>query len=227
MKQLLLSALIFTCLALPFSLAINASESSRTKGNAPEGFTVIEEQPEGELRVYTRSGKVVEEIIEDTYNTTVTMGFDGDDVWLQGLYDMMPQTWLKGHRDGKTITFSTGQPLGSYLNKPAYLIGAQSDSEGNPVISDIVFTYDAANHTFAATSAVIAIGINKTGLLGLQNMYNATFTPDKAAGIETVCDPTASGQHPVYDLQGRRIDARHATSNKGILISNGKKVVLR
>lgn len=36
-----------------------------TQKKAPEGFTVIEEQPEDELRIYSRSGSIVKEIIND------------------------------------------------------------------------------------------------------------------------------------------------------------------
>lgn len=167
-------------------------------------------------------------------SATVQVGIDHTQgrIYIKGITPIMPDAFIEGTID-ETLgraSFATPQFLGNYDGEETsqYPIFFQAyNGNTGQLLSRIGFTYNAANHTFAATSAVIAIGINKTGLLGLQNMYNATFTPDKAAGIETVCDPTASGQHPVYDLQGRRIDARHATSNKGILISNGKKVVLR
>lgn len=77
------------------------------------------------------------------YNSTVQIGFDGDDVWLQGLTDLLPQAWLKGTREGNRLSFPSGQLLGSYYNTPVYMIGAEPDENGNPVVAEgITFEYD-------------------------------------------------------------------------------------
>ena len=77
-----------------------------------------------------------------TMETTVQLGFDGDDVWIQGITPLLPQVWVKGSRSGNTITIPSGQMLGSYYSAILYLVGAQPDENDEPVIADIVFTYD-------------------------------------------------------------------------------------
>ncbi|MBP5714566.1 MAG: M6 family metalloprotease domain-containing protein [Prevotella sp.] len=42
------------------------------------------------------------------------IGFDGNDVYLQGLCADLPQAWIKGAMDGTTVTFAGDQYLGIY-----------------------------------------------------------------------------------------------------------------
>ena len=44
----------------------------------------------------------------------VNIGFDGNDVYLQGFCHYLPQAWLKGTLDGNTITFAGYQYFGPY-----------------------------------------------------------------------------------------------------------------
>lgn len=93
-----------------------------TQKKAPEGFTVIEEQPEGELRIYSRSGSIVKEIINDddvyeivtgTQDGTVNIVFakDGSVYFQRPVSESYYEGWVKGtlSRDGRTITVPTGQ----------------------------------------------------------------------------------------------------------------------
>ncbi|MBO4810098.1 MAG: hypothetical protein J5552_00865 [Prevotella sp.] len=73
----------------------------------------------------------------DPVSGYVNIGFDGDDVYLQGLCTYLPETWIKGTIDGNTITFPGDQYFGPYdadfyTHYEFYL-----RSEG------VVFTYDA------------------------------------------------------------------------------------
>lgn len=67
----------------------------------------------------------------------VNIGFDGSDVYLQGLCTYLPEVWIKGTLEGNTITFPGDQYFGgydadSYTHYEFYL-------RSEPV----VFTYDA------------------------------------------------------------------------------------
>ncbi len=50
----------------------------------------------------------------DAYTAVVKLGFDGDDVWLNGISQYLPEAWIKGVRDGNKVTFANPQLLGSY-----------------------------------------------------------------------------------------------------------------
>lgn len=45
-------------------------------------------------------------------NGYLNIGFDGNDVYLQGLCTSLPQAWIKGTLDGTTITFAGNQYFG-------------------------------------------------------------------------------------------------------------------
>ena len=67
----------------------------------------------------------------------VNIGFDGNDVYLQGLCHYLPETWIKGTLEGSTITFPGDQYFGpydadSYTHYEFYLRS-----------EEVVFTYDA------------------------------------------------------------------------------------
>ena len=53
------------------------------------------------------------ENIED-YSTSVNVGFDGDDVYVQGLCSYTPEAWIKGTRSGDQVVFKTDQYFGYY-----------------------------------------------------------------------------------------------------------------
>lgn len=74
---------------------------------------------------------------------SVYIGFDGSDVYIQGLSTYLPDAWVKGTLDGTTITFPYGQYLGNY--------GGSYDMYLNTLLSaDVVFNYDAEAGTLTA-----------------------------------------------------------------------------
>ena len=77
------------------------------------------------------------------FNAKMQLGFDGDDVWLQGISTLLPDAWIKGTRSGDALVFPSGQLLGYYAGSPLYLVGAEPDAAGEPVVSAaITFTAD-------------------------------------------------------------------------------------
>ena len=55
--------------------------------------------------VYHLTTAVNDGMAWDAYHTQVKIGFDGDDAWLQGICPYLPEAWIKGTRDGNTVTF--------------------------------------------------------------------------------------------------------------------------
>ena len=79
-----------------------------------------------------------------SYN--VNIGFDGDDVYMQGLLYFAPTAWLKGTRNADgSLTFAKNQYLGTVQGFDVYVVPC--DDEEN-VLDDFTFNYDAANDTY-------------------------------------------------------------------------------
>ena len=74
----------------------------------------------------------------DAAYSYVNVGFEGSDVYIQGLCSFLPEAWVKGTLEGETVTFAGGQFLGTYASE--YDMYLQDE--------DVVFAYDAAANTF-------------------------------------------------------------------------------
>lgn len=78
----------------------------------------------------------------ETVNTFVNVGFDGNDVYIQGISGYVPEAWVKGALNGTTITFPGNQFLGIFNGYMMYL---QEE--------DVVFNFDANASKMTATDA--------------------------------------------------------------------------
>ncbi|MBP5560825.1 MAG: hypothetical protein J6X70_03370, partial [Muribaculaceae bacterium] len=92
----------------------------------------------------------------------VQVGFDGNDVYVQGLCDYLPDAWVKGVRNGNTVTFATGQYFGAYEywgeEYDMFFVGY-----GENGIGDITFTMNADENKLTADDWVI-INAEQTSL---------------------------------------------------------------
>ena len=109
--------------------------------------TFTKEQPKGPEPVVAPEGLKTEEwavSAADNYGAPVStyfqIGFDGNDVYLQGFTHYLPETWLKGtlSEDGKTITFEGNQYFGPYDDADGY-----THYEFYLMRDGFVLTYDA------------------------------------------------------------------------------------
>ena len=120
----------------------NKPTFSKTPPPAPEVVTVPETLVSEEYAIsYT-------DFDGHAAGTSVKVGFDGTDVYIQGFCATLPEAWIKGTMDGNTITFAGGQYYGKYYSYELFLQD-----------NDAVFTYDEANNTLTATGLVY----NQTG----------------------------------------------------------------
>ncbi|MBQ8452606.1 MAG: hypothetical protein IJ539_02385 [Prevotella sp.] len=73
--------------------------------------------------------------------TDVSIGEDATGFYLQGITTYIPKAWIKGSRSGDTITFPSGQFIGTCNGVPFYVVGARI-IDGSYTVSDITFEDD-------------------------------------------------------------------------------------
>ncbi|MBO4871353.1 MAG: Ig-like domain-containing protein [Muribaculaceae bacterium] len=69
---------------------------------------------------------------------TITVIFDGNDVYIQGLAYWFANAWIKGVRDGSTVTFPYSTFVGEDGEGADFLVGTNDNEQACP----IVFTYN-------------------------------------------------------------------------------------
>ena len=115
---------------------------------------------------YTYDG---DEIAE--YTIPVFVAYDGNDVWVKGVCEDMPDSWIKGSKTGNTVTFPTGQFFGTasilWFTFDYYFAGFDYASYAT---ADVTMTVDDATGTLTMTSPDEML-INASWLLYNPNMY--------------------------------------------------------
>lgn len=100
---------------------------------------------------YAEGHNVVSQNLNE-YETTVKVGFDGNDVYLQGLFENFPNAWIKGTINGSTVTFSDLQYQGDYSSTtPIYAVGTD-----NSALVDFVMTYDSEQKVLTSVNHLLA-----------------------------------------------------------------------
>ena len=133
-------------------------------------------------------------LIADGYaGSLVNVGFDGNDVYVQGLDKNLPESWVKGTIDGDKVKFKTGQYLGAdyEANCHIYLMGVsvvENEDYSEYVLSDadITFDYDAATKTLT-NSSVFLLNNGKTEIGYITLFDKASIAPF----VEVAATPAA------------------------------------
>ncbi len=82
---------------------------------------------------------------------SVNIGFDGDDVYMQGLLFFASTSWIKGTRNADgSLTFAKNQYIGTVQGYDTYVVPCSDEDEDNPaeIYDTFTFTYDAAKDTY-------------------------------------------------------------------------------
>ena len=151
-----------------------------------------------------------EEPVYEDYSADVKVGFDGNDVYVQGLCYYLPDSWVKGVKDGSTVTFEAGQFFGTiYDQYDMYFVG-YGESGG---IEDVVMNYDETTGEFT-TDHWIFINSKKTSI-SYYNIYTSCRLTKvgPATAIQSVEDTEEAGT-VYYDTLGRRTNS----NTKGLLL---------
>ena len=121
----------------------------------------------------------------------VQIGFDGNDVYFQGLVTDF-DGWAKGtlSADGKTITIPANQYVGSieslYAKSDYFFSAAEGDS-----LVDAVFAYDAEKGILSSNQSLYVNGSRK--LLYYYNKYQNVVMTKMVEVAATPADPAMSG----------------------------------
>ncbi|MBR1594791.1 MAG: hypothetical protein IJ659_08500 [Alloprevotella sp.] len=83
--------------------------------------------------------------------------FDGNDVYIQGFSSYLTEAWVKGTREGNTVTSPTGQYLGAYnywgTDYPMYFLGADPYAETIEP-KDVVFEMSEEGNIMEAAEGI-------------------------------------------------------------------------
>ena len=168
----------------------------------PENADITYYTLEGNYYTYSQAGWVGPSSAE----RTVKVVFDGDDVYVSGLFHYITDAYVKGStEDGETVTFPMGQYLG---NGGADFYSGAQDDEGKFI--DMTATYDAETGVFTFNTIVGTCAVNNKGELSGLYAYGdegITLTP---AGDDVLVpiEPPSSLTTEEYLFKGNNYFAR-------------------
>ena len=196
---------------VPAPRPLEANTSMRAPGRAAEDYVVITEQPEGELKYYTRGGGYYYVSNSSIYYSTqpgsikVVWGTDGK-VYFKDIISGLPEgTWVEGtlSEDGTTITVPLGQNI-YYSSSYDACIAIQLinyDSEAGFVVdteaTEVVFNVEDGVLSLQGTGFTsVSLGAVWTDDGYIQNYgdYESVYTPfEPEFGQYTFDDNTLQG----------------------------------
>ena len=164
-------------------------------------------------------------------NYTVNVGFDGADMYVQGLLADKPEAWVKGSRNGNTVTFESGQYLGIYGSHNAVYMCAVNRMNTSEM-QDLVFTYDEATETYSNDSQFLLLNASKSTVYLLQAISDFSLTKagnggayevpyyegfDSNASLNdyTIIDANNDNTTWVYNSLNGRVDYNWSMTNSG------------
>jgi hypothetical protein len=124
------------------------------------------------------------------------IGFDGNDVYVQGLCPDFPDAWVKGTLSDGLVTFANGQYFGRLPYSSIYLCGYQNNQ-----VQDLVLYYDAATGQFSGESCYMLINSSKTEFNPYAYFAGLYFTKI-VEQVATPANPAIVGYSPYSEKEG-------------------------
>ncbi|MDE6239853.1 MAG: hypothetical protein K2M54_07690 [Muribaculaceae bacterium] len=134
-----------------------------------------------ELKEYPLTAVEYMNETDQPYSTVVSVGFDGDDVYIQGLDKFIPQAWVKGtlNADKSRVTFAV-QYIGTDPGQRRHFLTGWKLGVGG--VDDLEINYYADLDAFESTSPVI-INSNPT-MHNYYAYYRSLYIGDRPDPIE-------------------------------------------
>ena len=201
-----------------------------------DGMTIGEESvpelvelPEGaEVVEYPFIGTTYSSSTGSTeFESKVNVAVVGDDVYVQGLNEYVPEAWVKGSKDAETgdIVFTTGQNLGVYETESSsyqfFMVGFDGTE-----ITDVVMTYNEDEDYYKLQTDLLVNG-KKSSLsyykwyeagstIGIQTTFTATFD------FNAMDVPTSAGSGETAVTDGDILETTEFTSDEVTLAISPK-----
>lgn len=86
---------------------------------------------------------------------TAKVAIVGDELYLSGIFQNFPNSWVKGTISGTTVTFSALQYLGDYGSYYIYAVGSNGYNS-SAELQDFTMTYDADNQRLTSDNSLLA-----------------------------------------------------------------------
>ena len=182
----------------------NDDKSWAFYGDANSVYTVSNEKPlvvpEGlELKDYTLDAKQYED--DPIKGAKTKVGVKGNEVYVQGLFTMMPEAWVKGTKEGSTVTFKTGQWMGDAESGDAIYLVALNGEE----IGDVVYTYDEAKDVYTQQSSYVVFTVKPDAVMFYAAYETSTLNGGTNSVDAAVANARQAGVAAYYDMQGRHV----------------------
>lgn len=136
-------------------------------------------------------------------STRVKMGFDGNNVYLQGLCSKAaPQGWIKGVKDGNNLVFPPEQYQGIYEDYyPVYFVGASAPDK-ELVADNLVLVYNEGTKSYSTDQYVLEnVARNTLSYIGRYDNINIANLPDIDIVTEIIYDEP-EGEKRIYKRSG-------------------------
>ena len=189
---------------------------------APEGLETKEMPFAG--KKYNSSSDEMEDV--EGY---VNVGIDGDNVYIQNLFEEVADGWMKGTlttvEGAQYVLFDPNQYIGNLDNGlSAYIVGYAAATDDTPAsASYVAFAYDAQNNVFKSLNPILLTRF-KNNIKNYETFFSSGLTigsePD---GIVVTKADAKSGNTQMFNLAGQRVNKDF----KGLVIKNGKKMVVK
>lgn len=186
---------------------------------APEGLDIKEMPFAG--KKYNEDDQEMEDI--EGY---VNVGIDGENVYIQNLFDEVSDGWMKGTlttiEGAQYVMFEKNQYIGNLDNGlSAYIVGYRAAGEDTPASADYaIFAYDAQNNVFKSLNPILLTRF-KDSISRFETYFSSGLTigtePD---GIVITKADAMSGNTQMFNIAGQRV----GKDFKGLVIKGGKKM---
>ena len=159
----------------------------------------------------------------------VAVGFDGNDVYVQGLFCDMPEAWAKGRLETSpasgalTLTFPESRYFGKwYDTMDCWMMGSGPGGAKRKV----VFTYDAAEGAFVLNNGLLVVfndDAEQVSVMALQVLGRLKLQGELPEGVASLSVSVPLRPAAVYDASGAKVRQQMP----GIYIADGKKFIVK
>ena len=196
----------------------NASEIGWYTITHPQLVTL----PEGaEVTRYGFLGSMYQNQKSTDFSSEVNVAKVGDDVYVQGVSFLEPETWIKGTKgEDNVYTFTKGQLMGVGQDSYGYFYTFLVGYINGIGVSDVTMTYDEETGIFTTTSYLVenADYVDKMYYVSLIAPGAQLIPGDNPDAISAV-PAEAEEDGAIFNISGQRVGKNY----KGIIVKNGKK----